>query len=536
MIERIFGFGKRVRDRVLRLPPAALIAIAAILVAVLAVGGVTLYRTYDYVQHDNDFCLSCHLMRDPYERFAQSAHRDMGCKACHQPTMVTRTTMALTQIIEQPADLKTHAEVPNERCTECHVDGDPAKWEQISRSAGHRVHLESDQPQLQGLNCVQCHSSTVHEFATTDKTCGQAGCHEATKVQLGKMGQLTIHCASCHNFSAVVAETAPAETLAVALRPQREECLSCHAMRLLASDFPVDDPHAGACGACHNPHDQTTPAQAVESCASAGCHERADTVTVFHRGLGPGVLTECTRCHTAHEFGVRGTSCLGCHQDIYRRGPITAPALGLAPASTDSLQFQHAQHQNVECTQCHDAERSHGGVTLTSFATCQQCHHAPNVTQAAQCVRCHERRELVRPYRERATFKVGNAPQRQRLLTFQHSNHQAEPCTACHTPGLEMSAAKGVQCNSCHQSHHRPEANCRACHTQPPAGAHDMRSHLGCAGAGCHDPVPFQGVPRTRELCLSCHQDMVDHRPGRNCAQCHAVPGERPAGAGRSGD
>ena len=193
MIERIFGFGKRVRDRVLRLPPAALIAIAAILVAVLAVGGVTLYRTYDYVQHDNDFCLSCHLMRDPYERFAQSAHRDMGCKACHQPTMVTRTTMALTQIIEQPADLKTHAEVPNERCTECHVDGDPAKWEQISRSAGHRVHLESDQPQLQGLNCVQCHSSTVHEFATTDKTCGQAGCHEATKVQLGKMGQLTIH-------------------------------------------------------------------------------------------------------------------------------------------------------------------------------------------------------------------------------------------------------------------------------------------------------------------------------------------------------
>ena len=88
--------------------------------------------------------------------------------------------------------------------------------------------------------------------------------------------------------------------------------------------------------------------------------------------------------------------------------------------------------------------RSHGGVTLTSFATCQQCHHAPNVTQAAQCVRCHERRELVRPYRERATFKVAAAPQRQRLLTFQHSNHQSEPCTACHTPGLEMSAAKGM--------------------------------------------------------------------------------------------
>ena len=322
----------------------------------------------------------------------------------------------------------------------------------------------------------------------------------------------------------------------MALRPQQEECLSCHAMRRLVADFPDPerDPHAGACGACHNPHDQATPQQAVTSCATGGCHERADTVTVFHRGLGPGVLTECTRCHTAHEFNARGTSCLGCHQDIYQRGPITAPALGLRPASDDSLQFQHAQHRNVECSRCHDAQTSHGGVTLTSFATCQQCHHA-EATQTAQCLRCHERRELVRTFAERQPVQVANRPAKPRNLRFTHADHGNEQCTACHTPGLEMSAAN-VSCTKCHAQHHRSETECRACHLEPPAGAHNMRSHLGCAGAQCHDPVPFQGVPRTREFCLSCHQDQVDHRPGRNCAQCHAVPGQRPAGAGRSGD
>lgn len=535
MISRIVGFGKSLRDRVLRLPPAALIGLAALGIAGAAVAGVMLYRTYDYVQHDNDFCLSCHLMRDPFERFAQSAHRDLGCKACHQPTFTARSTMALTQIIEQPEELKTHAEVPNERCEECHVTGDPEKWEQISQTAGHRVHLNSDQPQLQGLTCVQCHSSSVHEFATTDKTCGQAECHETTKVRLGKMGQLTIHCASCHNFSAPVAASATADTLAVALRPEREECLSCHAMRRLVADFPENDPHAGACGACHNPHDQTTPQQAVQSCATAGCHERVDTITAFHRGLGPGVLTECTRCHTAHQFNSKGTSCIGCHTDIYQRGPITAPALGLRPASNDSLRFEHARHRNVECTQCHDTQTSHGGVTLTSFTTCQQCHHADNVRQTAQCLSCHERRELVRTFQERATVKVANRAAKQRQLRFNHQDHQTEQCTSCHTPGLEMSAAN-VSCTQCHQQHHRPETNCRACHTESPLAAHDTRAHVGCAGAQCHDPVPFQGVPRTRELCLSCHQNMVDHRPGRNCAQCHAVPGQRPAGAGRSGD
>jgi nitrate/TMAO reductase-like tetraheme cytochrome c subunit len=84
------------------MPPALLVAMGAGLAVLLVWGGIEAYRTYDYVQHDNEFCLSCHLMVEPYERFARSAHAELGCKACHQPTLVTRSTMALTQILENP--------------------------------------------------------------------------------------------------------------------------------------------------------------------------------------------------------------------------------------------------------------------------------------------------------------------------------------------------------------------------------------------------------------------------------------------------
>jgi nitrate/TMAO reductase-like tetraheme cytochrome c subunit len=363
--------GQAIRDRVFRLPPAALVGLAAVLIGVVSVGGVLLYRTYSYVQHDNDFCLSCHLMRNPYERFSRSAHRDLGCKACHQPTLVARSTMALTQIIEQPAELQTHAEVPNERCADCHIDGDPEKWQQVAQTAGHRIHLGSDDPRLEGLQCVQCHSSSVHEFAATDRTCGQAGCHENTRVRLGKMGQLTIHCAACHNFSVPLAANAPAESVSVSLRPQQQECLSCHAMRQRVGLLPANDPHGGACGTCHDPHQQTTPAEAVQSCGNAGCHEGQDTVSPMHRSLGPGVFQQCTRCHEAHSFQPRGSVCMDCHQDIYQRTVATAGSAALVRAGRDSLTFQHGQHQPVACTRCHDTQRTHGGVLgMTSFATC----------------------------------------------------------------------------------------------------------------------------------------------------------------------
>lgn len=503
-----------------RFGPVATVAVGLMLVAGVVAGAFYAYRTYDYIQHDNDFCLSCHLMQDPYERFARSAHRDLGCKACHQPTLTQRSTMALTQVLQNPDSIATHAEVPSERCAECHVEGDPDRWLPIAQSAGHRIHLESDDPSLSNLQCVQCHSSSLHEFAATDRTCAQAGCHEDTEVRLGRMGNFTIHCASCHDFNAPTGD-APVDSVHLALRPQRQECLSCHAMRQLAVSFPAvaDDPHRGSCGSCHQPHEQTTPAQAVESCATSGCHSSPEEITPFHRGIESAALGDCIACHQAHDFHSDGSLCLECHSTLMQSGAVAA--MPVAGAAADARPFRHEQHETVACASCHDTSDSHGAVTVDTYAECQACHHAG--ATAEPCARCHGPATLPSiAVSRRLEFSVGQA--RTRQLPFDHAEHSSLQCAQCHEGGTARSAT-ATDCASCHAEHHDPQVNCMACHATPPADAHELSAHLTCTGAGCHTPNPFQPVPRTRPFCLSCHQDLVEHRPEGDCADCHQLPG-----------
>jgi hypothetical protein len=565
-------------ERARGLPTGVQVVVGVALVAVLAVGSVLLYRTYEFVEHDNQFCLQCHLMRDPFERFARSAHRDLGCKACHRPNILERSQMGLAQVIERPDEIRVHAHVPNAVCAECHIEGDPERWRHIASTAGHRVHLESDHPTLQGYQCVECHSTGVHEFTATDRTCGQDGCHETTTIQLGRMADITIHCATCHEFTAPVPETALPVEVAASMRPQAAECMSCHQMRLLLTDFPPDEPHDAVCGACHNPHTQETPAAAVQTCGTAGCHERPADLSPFHRGLAVGVLEECSVCHEAHQFRIPhgGMDCLACHSDIYLDAPggpvvgvpsdhppvapAAAPPAGVILASVDAaalarlararhapaqqvpleappgrpggiltrdtLGFWHAQHRGVECTACHSVRDRHGALTVTSFRDCRSCHHTePVATPCSQCHDSSEVRRLSLAVSRVMDIRVGRLDRPRRTLPFDHDRHLQYDCQQCHTQGLARSAA-GLRCATCHEEHHRPTASCMSCHPAPAGDAHDLNAHLGCAGSGCHDAAPaaVQEVPRTRDFCLACHQDLVDHRPGRNCVACHALP------------
>ncbi|NJD19817.1 MAG: hypothetical protein FIA95_11120 [Gemmatimonadetes bacterium] len=339
MLNRVLGALARLPERLAEwagnLSAPALGAVGVLIVAGVGAGGYYAYRTYDYVQHDNEFCVSCHLMQEPASLFAASAHAGLGCKACHQPTLITRTEMALTQVIEAPKELTAHAEVPNELCANCHIKGDPDRWRLVASSAGHKAHLESDDPKLQGLQCVECHSTSLHEFAPVDKTCAQSGCHQDKKILLAGMSDLTIHCSACHNFLAPVRPAAAAPPDSVrqalggiesALMPDREECFSCHEMRALVT-MPSPDPHGGVCAACHNPHEQRTPAEAVQSCTNAGSHTEAAELSPMHKGMEPGVLEDCTWCHKAHDFKVQGNRCLDCHEGLDRDRPTLRPRM-----------------------------------------------------------------------------------------------------------------------------------------------------------------------------------------------------------------
>lgn len=297
-------------------------ALALLLVAVITAAAWAGSASWDYMQHDNSFCTGCHVMGESFRKFQQSEHAGLSCHDCHQQSMYASARQVYLWVLERPEEIGPHSPVPNERCVSCHVTERPdSVWQRISSTAGHRVHLESDDSALEDVMCVTCHGVEVHRFVPARETCGQANCHseEDTDVVLGEMASVEtgMHCLACHDFTAPVSEATPLDTVSTTLRPGSRKCLGCHEMEQVMADFrPETDPHRGACGACHDPHTQTTPAAAFETCTGSGCHSEPAGSTPFHRGLHEGVLAECARCHEAHTWRVSGTECVACHDDL----------------------------------------------------------------------------------------------------------------------------------------------------------------------------------------------------------------------------
>jgi nitrate/TMAO reductase-like tetraheme cytochrome c subunit len=297
-------------------------ALAVLLLAVITAAAWAGAESWDYMHHDNAFCTGCHVMGESFRKFRQSEHADLSCHDCHQQSLYASARQVYLWVLERPEEIGAHSPVPNERCVSCHVTERPdSVWQRISSTAGHRVHLESDSSALGDVMCVTCHGVEVHRFVPARETCGQADCHseEDTDVVLGEMATAAtgMHCLACHDFTAPVPEATPLDTAITALRPGSGKCLGWHEMEKVMADFrPRADPHRGACGACHDPHTQTTPDAAFETCTGSGCHTEPAESTRFHRGLHDGVLAECGRCHGAHDWRVSGTECVACHDDL----------------------------------------------------------------------------------------------------------------------------------------------------------------------------------------------------------------------------
>jgi hypothetical protein len=274
---------------------------------------------YNYIQHDNGFCTGCHVMSSSFIRFTESEHSQLECHDCHQQPMTASLRQLYLWVLERPEEIGEHAPVATAVCARCHITEDPNEtWELISATQGHRVHLESDSTALADIQCVTCHGQEVHRFVPTQETCATAGCHTPadTDIVLGNMAgaETAFHCLGCHIF------TAPAQPAgapgADGIVPGIEQCSSCHAMAPMAAEFsPPTDPHDAMCGTCHNPHEQTEPAAAFETCTSAGCHANPEALTPLHRGL-EHALQDCGACHAAHEFVADGGDCRSCHTNL----------------------------------------------------------------------------------------------------------------------------------------------------------------------------------------------------------------------------
>jgi hypothetical protein len=308
-------------------------------------------------------------------------------------------------------------------------------------------------------------------------------------------------------------------------------CLT--AVHCLDEPMSPDEPHGAICATCHDMVAQRTFREARATCTAAGCHDRPEQLTPYHRGLSSGVLSNCVGCHDPHDVVVPGggANCTACHTPgvrMARPRSYEARPLPGRPSGLD-LTFRHTQHMAVDCASCHVSDRAHGRTTVTGLRDCRSCHHTQ--PQAANCAGCHDRREvrnIVAWVPRVLNIRIGSIDRPTRRLPMDHDVHASIQCTACHTAGLSLSAAR-TDCSSCHAAHHHPEASCRDCHDQPAAIAHTREAHLGCGGAGCHDAVPaaIRDVPRTRAFCLTCHQDRTDHKAPRNCADCHVLPRPR---------
>ena len=227
----------------------------------------------------------------------EGAHDSLSCHACHPFELEAQTKEMYYWIMERPDKVPPHAKVPRETCEQCHVQG-AAKdtWQRIASTAGHRIHFESDSSALKDVACLTCHARTAHRFQPADTTCAQQGCHltDEVKIRLGSMAarfskenldpnEEQLYCNSCHQFTAD-AQFVTLDSASGALRPGQGQCFGCHEMRTLFATFdPAKDPHGGSCGMCHNPHTDVKPADAMKSCADAGCHANWRSVA-FHAG------------------------------------------------------------------------------------------------------------------------------------------------------------------------------------------------------------------------------------------------------------
>ena len=535
----------------------ALLAGAAVLVLSAAGFGAV---SWNYMQHDNGFCTGCHIMKDPFQRFTGSKHDSLSCHNCHQQSIFASTRQLYLWVADRPEKISMHSKVPTRICAACHVQGnkEKEKWKRIATTAGHRVHLESDSSALRDVQCTTCHGLEVHSFVPVNQTCGQSGCHENVEIRLGKMAQQTgFHCAACHQFTAEVPLLATRDSAAGILRPGSRECLGCHEMRAIVETFdPARDPHDQKCGLCHNPHEQTRPADALKSCASAGCHAdwRAEP---FHTGATHKRVAErCALCHNPHGAKVDASDCTGCHAAVKQRSggrtrppeafdttrvqrtsavnppepemrgkgdahpPRAAPAPhSPLPVLADS--FPHDRHKQLACITCHTTTNPTRRLTFTLPRGCLTCHHQKPSTN--NCATCHTADEVTPSRRLSVAVSVPNHAPRARSVAFEHQAHVDVACVKCHTEAVTLDPDSSViRCSACHEEHHTANRDCASCHTgfdPKTSHAQPVDAHVACNA--CHQPTTVARLVPDRGLCLTCHAAQQQHYVDRECTVCH---------------
>ncbi len=421
----------------------------------------------------NSLCLRCHR-KGP----EPGAHGGAACLSCHGPHSSWEPAL-----VRAPGDAA---------CVSCHPSG---YWRgsgtahgEVGASLGcNRCHAPHAPRPEESPVCTDCHGEHADE----------------------RPGHENVACHTCHWMHR--------QEQGSAYKEPALACGGCH-------QLPDEAAHAdmlGECAGCHAFHGEGgEPVWAARNCAP--CHPTIDAHPDYH---GDAPMTECNRCHAAHDprnLSAALAGCGGCHSSE----AVEAAHPGPSPGPT-------------ECLLCHRLHGSSESALLPSVQSplfrrraCQQCHGHP-------------------------AFAGGK----------ELPGRWGDLCLACHGDlGAEAShaPARDGRCEACHLAHGGEVAHelraadsvlCLGCHPGAPgqAAATGMRerSSLGCTE--CHDPHGGKGAVHLREpgsgLCLRCHPDPAAlatgeakpyvHGPlnARDCTPCHAphLHGSKPWEGARAG-
>ncbi|MBM3241817.1 cytochrome c nitrite reductase small subunit [Candidatus Poribacteria bacterium] len=129
----------------------------------LGMGGYTFWygRGYSYLSNNPEACVNCHIMRDNFNGWSVSSHRNVTCNDCHIPHNLVekyaakmehgiRHSIAFTfenvQVIRITPKSLRHVQ---QNCIRCH---------------GEMVSLILNKTQELSVSCTRCHRGAGHVF------------------------------------------------------------------------------------------------------------------------------------------------------------------------------------------------------------------------------------------------------------------------------------------------------------------------------------------------------------------------------------
>ncbi len=308
-------------------------------------------------------CLSCHEIREPYNRWCNSAHREVSCKKCHGGSL----TAGIHGIRENLKRVVSH----------------------VSKADHAGMGLSESQIATMSRQCSTCHA---REYAHW-----QHGGHGITYLAIfldanhNSVEQLADDCLRCHgmfNPGKIGDIVAPLNVQgpwqlkdpSLASRPAIP-CLACHQVHVAGKPFsgagkglctPASGPASNAGGSLclYSRRDRAYIPAALLPIPRMQDHGKSVRVSPdFRQQL-------CVQCHAPNAFGQvgsgddrtpmgvhEGLSCLACHSP-------------------------HSNETRNSCTQCHP-KLSHCGLDVATMDTTFRSPQSRHNIHFVRCADCH---------------------------------------------------------------------------------------------------------------------------------------------------